>query len=66
MLPAYLVPLLNAAETLQVGLASIAASVQRSGGSEKHPGSALDDDLEVIAAGIESVALPEAHVLGKA
>ena len=45
-------------------MASIAAAVQRSGGSEQHPGSTLDDDLEVIAASIEAAALPEAHVFG--
>lgn len=49
---------------MQVGVASIAASVQRGGGSEQHPGSLLDDDLEVIAASIEAAALPEAHVFG--
>lgn len=51
---------------VQVGLASIAAAVQRAGGSLQHPGSELDDDLETIAAGIETVALPEVYVLGEA
>ena len=50
---------------LQVGVASIAAAVQRGGGSERHPGNALDDELEVIAASIEAAALPEAHVFGR-
>lgn len=56
----------NVAHKLQVGVASIAAAVQRGGGSKQHPGSTLDDDLEVIAASIESAALPEAHVFGTA
>ena len=50
---------------MQVGVASIAAAVQRGGGSEQHPGSTLDADLEVIAASIETAALPEAHVFGR-
>jgi len=35
------------------GLASIAAAVQRSGGSVQHPGSSLDNELEELAAAIE-------------
>lgn len=50
----------------QVGLASIAAAVQRAGGTAQHPGEALDEDLEVIAASIETAALPEVYVLGHA
>jgi len=37
----------------KIGLASIAAAVQRSGGSVQHPGSSLDNELEELAAAIE-------------
>ncbi|GBF98119.1 peptidase M16 [Raphidocelis subcapitata] len=44
----------------KVGLASIAAEVQRAGGSAVHPGDALDERLEDLAAAIEAVAGPRA------
>ena len=48
----------------QVGLASVAAAVQRGGGSKEHPSEALNEDLELLAASIEAAALPEVHILG--
>ena len=48
----------------QVGLATIAAAVQRAGGSINHPGSALDEALEQRAAFIEGGAGPEASSIG--
>lgn len=52
------------ARIMQVGLASIALAVQRTGGSLQHPAEQLDDSLELMAARIEGGALPEAAVLG--
>lgn len=49
---------------LQVGLATIAAGVQRAGGSKQHPGSALDEALELRAASIEGGASGEALGMG--
>ena len=43
--------------SLQVGLASIVASVQRSGGTVNHPGQNLDEALEDLGAGIEMQAV---------
>lgn len=50
--------------TPQVGLASLSAAVQRSGGSASHPGAALDEALEERAASIEGGAGGEAMGLG--
>lgn len=50
---------------MQVGLASIAVAVQRSGGSVSHPAEVMNESLEQIAAGIEGGALPEAIVVGQ-
>jgi hypothetical protein len=47
-----------------VGLASIALSTQRTGGSAAHPGEALDARLEALSAGIEAGAGPQALTLG--
>ncbi|KAI8463240.1 MAG: Metalloenzyme, LuxS/M16 peptidase-like protein [Monoraphidium minutum] len=44
----------------KVGLASITAAVQRSGGSLQHPGPALDSRLDDLAAAIEASAGPRA------
>ena len=49
---------------MQVGLATIAAGVQRAGGSVQHPSAALDDALEQKAAYIEGGATPETSSLG--
>ena len=51
---------------VQVGLVTIAAAVQRAGGSVDHPGSALDEALEQRAAFIEGGAGPEASSIGTA
>ena len=51
---------------MQVGLATISAGVQRAGGSRAHPGSALDEALEVRAASIEGGASGEAIGMGTA
>lgn len=48
----------------QVGVATIAAAVQRAGGSLAHPGTALDEALEQKAASIEGNSGPEASSLG--
>jgi zinc protease len=48
----------------QVGLATLSAAVQRSGGSTSHPGAALDEALEERAASIEGGAGGEAFALG--
>lgn len=48
----------------QVGVATIAMAVQRAGGSAQHPADALDEKLELMAAGIEFGARPEAGILG--
>ncbi|KAL4857736.1 putative zinc protease-like protein y4wB [Chlorella vulgaris] len=48
----------------KVGLASLSAAVQRSGGSVQHPGQALDDALEDRAASIEGGAGSEAIGMG--
>jgi len=44
----------------QVGLASITAAVQRSGGTRQHPGNEMDGRLEDLAAALEVVAGPKA------
>lgn len=49
---------------MQVGLATISAGVHRAGGSRAHPGSALDEALEVRAASIEGGASGEASAMG--
>ena len=49
---------------LQVGLATISAGVQRAGGSRAHPGSVLDEALEVKAASIEGGASGDAIGMG--
>jgi zinc protease len=46
------------------GLASVAAAAQRAGGSAAHPGAALDDALEALAASVEAGAGEEAVTLG--
>ena len=51
---------------MQVGLATISAGVHRAGGSRVHPGSALDEALEVRAASIEGGASGEAIAMGNA
>ena len=51
---------------MQVGLASISAGVHRAGGSRAHPGSALDEALELRAASIEGGASGEAIAMGTA
>ena len=48
----------------QVGLATLSAAVQRSGGSLQHPSQQLDDELEERAASIEGGAGPEAFGFG--
>lgn len=48
----------------QVGLASISAGVQRAGGSRAHPGSALEEALELRAASIEGGASGESIAMG--
>lgn len=50
---------------LTAGLATIAALVQRSGGTVQHPAQALDETLEQMAANIESVATADATALGR-
>ena len=50
----------------QVGLATISAGVQRAGGTRQHPGSALDEALELRAASIEGGASGEAIGMGAA
>ena len=49
---------------LQVGLATLSAAVQRSGGSRQHPAAALDEALEERAASIEGGAGGEAFGFG--
>ncbi len=48
----------------KIGLASIAAAVQRSGGSVQHPGSSLDEELEELAAAIEGGAGSDSVSMG--
>lgn len=48
----------------KVGLATMSAAVQRSGGSLQHPSQQLDDELEERAASIEGGAGPEAFGFG--
>lgn len=48
----------------KVGLATISAGVQRAGGTRQHPGSALDEALELRAASIEGGASGEAIGMG--
>lgn len=48
----------------KVGLASISAGVQRAGGSRAHPGSALEEALELRAATIEGGASGESIAMG--
>ncbi len=50
----------------QVGLATISAGVQRAGGTRQHPGSALDEALELRAASIEGGTSGEAIGMGAA
>lgn len=50
----------------KVGLATISAGVQRAGGTRQHPGSALDEALELRAASIEGGASGEAIGMGAA
>lgn len=47
-----------------MGLATLSAAVQRSGGSQQHPGEKLDDKLEELGAGIEGGAGAEAFGFG--
>lgn len=47
-----------------MGLATLSAAVQRSGGSQQHPGEALDEKLEELGAGIEGGAGAEAFGFG--
>lgn len=49
---------------MQVGLATLSAAVQRSGGSAAHPGQTLDEALEERAASIEGGAGGEALGFG--
>jgi hypothetical protein len=49
---------------LQVGLATLSAAVQRSGGSRQHPAAALEEALEERAASIEGGAGGEAFGFG--
>ena len=48
----------------KIGLASIAAAVQRAGGSHTHPNGQLDDALEALAAAIEGNAGSDAVSFG--
>ncbi len=48
----------------KIGLASIAAAVQRSGGSIQHPNGALDEELEELAAAIEGGAGSDSVSMG--
>jgi zinc protease len=48
----------------KVGLATLSAQLQRSGGSINHPGQSFDDTLEDVAAGIEGGASPDTLSLG--
>jgi zinc protease len=48
----------------KVGLATLSAAVQRSGGSIQHPKTAFDDELEDLAATIEGGAGPDAISFG--
>lgn len=50
---------------MQVGVAIIAAAVQRAGGSAAHPGTVLDEALELKAALMDGGAGPEASSLGQ-
>ncbi|KAA6423167.1 MAG: peptidase M16 domain [Trebouxia sp. A1-2] len=56
--------LLEDHEVPLVGLATISAGVQRAGGTRQHPGSALDEALELRAASIEGGASGEAIGMG--
>lgn len=47
-----------------MGLATISAGVQRAGGTRQHPGSALDEALELRAASIEGGASGETIAMG--
>eukprot|EP00891_Asterochloris_glomerata_P007133 jgi/Astpho2/7133/e_gw1.00111.7.1_t len=47
-----------------VGVATISANMQRSGGSQQHPGARLDDELELRAASIEGGAAGESIGMG--
>lgn len=46
----------------KLGLATVSAAVQRSGGSIAHPREALDDRLEDLAAAIEAGAGPQVRL----
>ena len=50
---------------MQVGLATVASTVQRAGGSVQHPSAELDDALEQKAAHIEGGSSPETSSLGQ-
>lgn len=49
---------------LLAGLATISAQVQRSGGSVQHDGQQLDEELDQVAAVIESFAAGDASAMG--
>ena len=49
----------------QVGVATISANMQRSGGSQQHPGARLDAELELRAASIEGGAAGESIGMGQ-
>ena len=51
---------------VQVGVATISAQVQRSGGTQALPGAQLDEALESRAASIEGGAAGESVTFGKA
>ena len=46
-------------------MATISANMQRSGGSQQHPGARLDDELELRAASIEGGAAGESIGMGQ-
>lgn len=65
MPPLFLCRAAEVSRCVQVGLATVAAGVQRAGGSVQHPSAALDDALEQKAAYIEGGASPETSSLGR-
>ena len=54
----------RAAPAARPAVASLAATVQRSGGSTSHPGSTFDDALDAMAASIEAVAAADGTSIG--
>lgn len=54
----------RASPPTKVGLATLSAAVQRSGGSIQHPKTAFDDELEDVAATLEGGAGPDAITFG--